>query len=162
MCFDACHAAVALRGPAEALDALADAGHPGRQGQLSRRAAIAGPPTRAAAAAVRRPDLPAPGHAAQRDGSLQPYPDLPEALAAVDGGGEEWRIHFHVPIFVERYGDVRVDPGRTCARVELRASGVTPHLEIETYTWDVLPADLKASSVDRSRASTSGCSMSSG
>ena len=31
------------------------------------------------------------------------YPDLPEALAG-DGGGEEWRIHFHVPIFVDRYG----------------------------------------------------------
>ena len=41
-------------------------------------------------------------HQVTERGSLRTWPDLPEALAA--NGNEEWRVHFHVPIFVERYG----------------------------------------------------------
>ena len=54
-------------------------------------------------------------------------------------------MHFHVPIFVERYGELRStqDHLERCIR-RVRTS----HLEIETYTWDVLPPELKASSVD--------------
>ena len=54
-------------------------------------------------------------------------------------------MHFHVPIFVERYGELRVDAGPPRA---VHPAVRTSHLEIETYTWDVLPAELKASSVD--------------
>ena len=82
-------------------------------------------------------------HQVTERGSLRTWPDLPEALAA--NGNEEWRVHFHVPIFVERYGALESTQEhlrRCIERVE------TAHLEIETYTWDVLPADLKASSVD--------------
>ena len=57
-------------------------------------------------------------------------------------------MHFHVPIFVERYGELESTQDHLRAVLELVASGVTNHLEIETYTWDVLPADLKASPVD--------------
>src|SRR5262249_61978130 len=40
-----------------------------------------------------------------KDGSLQHYPDLPEALEALgDPRAAEWRIHFHTPLFVESYG----------------------------------------------------------
>ena len=42
------------------------------------------------------------------------WPDLPEALDGY-GGGEEWRVHFHVPIFLERYGALRVDARSICA-----------------------------------------------
>ncbi len=83
-------------------------------------------------------------HQVTERGSGRTWPDLPEALAA-DGGGEEWRVHFHVPIFVERYGALQSTQEhlrRCIERVQ------TSHLEIETYTWDVLPADLKASSVE--------------
>jgi hypothetical protein len=83
-------------------------------------------------------------HQVSERGSKRTWPDLPEALAD-DGSGEEWRVHFHVPIFVERYGALRSTQEhleRCIRRVR------TSHLEIETYTWDVLPPDLKASSVD--------------
>ena len=77
------------------------------------------------------------------------YLDLPEALAAAarDGGGaREWRIHFHVPLFREELGAVREHAGLP-PRAARRSSATrpdTPHLEVETYTWDVLPEEYRA------------------
>ena len=52
-----------------------------------------------------------------------------------------WRVHFHVPVFRETaagsLATTRSFLERVLARVA--AGGVTDHLEIETYTWDVLP-----------------------
>src|SRR5437868_13289653 len=42
-----------------------------------------------------------------RDGSLHFFPDLPEALQRMDSEAEQWRIHFHTPLFVDRYGSFR-------------------------------------------------------
>jgi sugar phosphate isomerase/epimerase len=140
VCFDACHSAVAYEEPEEALEALDAAGIRVGKAQLS--AALNVPA--AAHAELRAFADPIYLHQVTERGSLRAWPDLPEALAD-DGGGEEWRVHFHVPIFVERYGALEStqDHLRRCIeRVR------TSHLEIETYTWDVLPAGLKASSVD--------------
>jgi sugar phosphate isomerase/epimerase len=143
VCFDACHSAVAFEEPGEALDALDAAGIRVGKAQLSAALRL---PVIARAELERFADPIYLHQVTQRaaDGSLQTWPDLPEALDGY-GGGEEWRVHFHVPIFVERYGKLEStqDHLRRCIeRVD------TAHLEIETYTWDVLPTDLKASSVD--------------
>jgi sugar phosphate isomerase/epimerase len=143
VCFDACHAAVAFEEPDEALDALDAAGIRVGKAQLSAALRL---PVVARAELERFADPIYLHQVTQRsaDGTLQSWPDLPEALNGC-GGGEEWRVHSHVPIFVERYGALESTQEhlrRCIERVE------TPHLEIETYTWDVLPADLKASSVD--------------
>jgi sugar phosphate isomerase/epimerase len=145
VCFDACHSAVAYEDPEAALDALAGAGI--RVGKVQLSAALRLPVSA-------RPELerfadPIYLHqVTQRsaDGSLRSWPDLPEALSA-NGGGEEWRVHFHVPIFVERYGALESTQDHLRGVID-RVRGITTQLEIETYTWDVLPADLKASSVD--------------
>jgi sugar phosphate isomerase/epimerase len=140
VCFDACHSAVAYEDPDEVLGALAGAGIRVGKAQLS--AALTVPA--AAREELRAFADPVYLHQVTERGSLRTWPDLPEALAA-DADGAEWRVHFHVPIFVERYGALQStqDHLRRCIeRVQ------TSHLEIETYTWDVLPADLKASSVD--------------
>jgi sugar phosphate isomerase/epimerase len=139
VCFDACHSAVAYEEPEEALDALDAAGIRVGKAQLS--AALTVPA--GAREQLRAFADPIYLHQVTERGSLRTWPDLPEALSA--NGSEEWRVHFHVPIFVERYGALEStqDHLRRClARVR------TAHLEIETYTWDVLPPDLKASSVD--------------
>jgi len=139
VCFDACHSAVAYEEPEEALDALDAAGIRVGKAQLS--AALTVPA--GAREQLRAFADPIYLHQVTERGSLRTWPDLPEALSA--NGSEEWRVHFHVPIFVERYGALEStqDHLRRClARVR------TAHLEIETYTWDVLPSDLKASSVD--------------
>jgi hypothetical protein len=140
VCFDACHAAVAYEEPEEALDAL-DAAEI-RVGKAQLSAALNVPA--AAHDELRAFADPIYLHQVTERGSLRTWPDLPEALAD-NGGAEEWRVHFHVPIFVERYGALEStqDHLRRCIeRVD------TAHLEIETYTWDVLPPQLKASSVD--------------
>ena len=88
------------------------------------------------------------------DGVLRRFTDLDEALAAsTDAGPREWRIHFHVPLFTEKYGLALAtqEENRTLLALAAREN-ITRHLEIETYTWSVLPARLKTdllASIDR-------------
>jgi sugar phosphate isomerase/epimerase len=145
VCFDACHSAVAFEEPDEALAALDEAGIRIGKAQLSAALKL---PVIARAELERFADPIYLHQVTQRgrDGTLVSWPDLPEALDGY-GGGEEWRVHFHVPIFIERYGALESTQDHLRDVIE-RVRGRTSHLEIETYTWDVLPPELKASSVD--------------
>jgi sugar phosphate isomerase/epimerase len=147
ICFDACHSAVAYEDPDEALAALDEGGIRIGKAQLSAALKL---PVIARAELERFADPIYLHQVTQRskDGTLASWQDLPEALADDgDGDGEEWRVHFHVPIFMERYGALESTQDHLRGVIE-RVRGRTSHLEIETYTWDVLPAELKASSVD--------------
>jgi hypothetical protein len=79
------------------------------------------------------------------DGSLTQYPDLPPALAHFnDPEAAEWRSHFHVPIFLERYNLLQSTQAEILKVVELlKKKPLTRYLEIETYTWEVLPPEIK-------------------
>jgi hypothetical protein len=80
------------------------------------------------------------------EGELIRYPDLPEALAdSRNKAVTEWRSHFHVPIFVEDMGPVKSTQA-DIVRVlnKFKNMPFTQHLEVETYTWTVLPEELKA------------------
>jgi hypothetical protein len=80
----------------------------------------------------------------RRDHHLLHFPDLPEALLTADAPDSEWRIHFHVPLFTSDYDGLQstqADVARVLRFLHDRAT--TTHLEIETYTWDVLPPGLK-------------------
>ncbi len=79
------------------------------------------------------------------DGTLHRYRDLPEALQELeDERADEWRIHYHVPIFISRFNDLHSTQDDILPAVEgVLRDGSCRHLEIETYTWDVLPDDLK-------------------
>ncbi len=87
------------------------------------------------------------------DGSLRRFRDLPEALAHAAAHGvsedEEWRVHFHVPLHAdveEPFGDTR---DHLLATLDWLAAKPTrcAHLEMETYTWEVLPRELRSGSV---------------
>ena len=143
VCFDACHAAVAYEDPAEVLGALADAGIRVGKAQLSAALRVAP----AARDQLRAFADPVYLHQVTQHDPFHTWADLPEALSETTGRGDEWRVHFHVPIFLERYGALESTQDHLIAAIE-GVRGVTGHLEIETYTWDVLPAELKASSVD--------------
>jgi hypothetical protein len=86
-----------------------------------------------------------------RDGSLNRYLNLADAIEAwraAPGGTREWRTHFHVPVFLDDLGAFRTT--RFAIEDALRVHATTPlsdHLEIETYTWDVLPAHLKTGNI---------------
>ena len=88
----------------------------------------------------------------RRDGEVTRYLNLGDALEAwraSPGGTREWRTHFHVPVFLDEIGGFRTT--RAGIEVALRMHARTPlsdHLEIETYTWDVLPAHLKTGDID--------------
>ena len=83
--------------------------------------------------------------AREPDGSLKRYPDLPEALAAADQtSAREWRSHFHVPLFIQDYGLLRSTQQDIQTVLALQSTTpFTHHLEVETYTWEVLPDALK-------------------
>jgi hypothetical protein len=73
------------------------------------------------------------------------YPDLSDALAdAMNVSTREWRSHFHVPVFVKDYGVLKSTQEDIEDILEIhRQSPICDHLEVETYTWEVLPEKLK-------------------
>lgn len=75
-------------------------------------------------------------------GELTRYNDLPEALEWYQGRAQdEWRCHFHLPLFVEENEEFQT----TRFFAEELLAGLDPRilLEVETYTWDVLPQELR-------------------
>lgn len=77
------------------------------------------------------------------DGAVKTYKDLPVVLKNKNPF-EELRAHFHVPIFLEQFGVLHSTQDHILKVIEeLKHTPVSGHLEIETYTWDVLPAALK-------------------
>lgn len=88
------------------------------------------------------------------DGTLQHYSDLAVALSEwITTGAIEWRTHFHVPLFVPDYPPLSSTQSDIQTVLDyLTHHPICAHLEIETYTWEVLPADLKldiATSIER-------------
>jgi len=70
----------------------------------------------------------------------------PQAVAALAG---VWRIHFHVPIFAEKLGMLGTTQNQIAQCLgAMRELGQIPnHAEIETYAWNVLPADYRPTSL---------------
>jgi sugar phosphate isomerase/epimerase len=146
VCFDACHMAVEFEDAAAGLRALGRAGIRVGKVQVSAGLRVRMDPGDRALVDALRPF--AEGvylHQVveRRDGRLVRYLDLPEALDAAqrDGAGpREWRIHFHVPLFREELGRFASTQDYLRGVLGLlRQEAHAPHLEVETYTWDVLP-----------------------
>jgi hypothetical protein len=80
-----------------------------------------------------------------KDGSLQYFADLPPALEKADDPSmSEWRAHFHVPLFIEDYGVLQSTQEEIVTVLSKQMEQpFSTHLEVETYTWDVLPEELK-------------------
>jgi sugar phosphate isomerase/epimerase len=146
LCLDACHLAVQFESPETALAELDAAGVPIVKAQVS--AALRAPADGAEARRAQLADFVEPRFLHQTrelvGTTVAGVDDLDEALAGGLPGESEWRVHFHVP--------VHLDDGRT-TQAELRellaglvggAAPRTRHLELETYTWNVLPGDLRA------------------
>lgn len=149
ICFDSCHIAVEYEKPAAALQNLHNAGIKIGRVQLSSALRI-GLPGNTALLAPFADSTYLHQVIEDRGVCLHHYPDLPEALAAPpEPSANEWRCHFHVPLFTAAYDglDSTQDDVRAVLALALR-DGFTHHLEIETYTWDVLPAALKLDILD--------------
>ena len=86
----------------------------------------------------------------KRDGKTTWYMNLEDAFEAFtkDPGPREWRTHFHVPVFLDDLGAFRTTRFALEQALEVhKKTPLSPHLEIETYTWDVLPAHLKTGNI---------------
>ena len=152
VCYDTCHFAVEYEDPTTALAKFQQAGIAIGKFQLS--------------AAIR---IPIPADAGQRciltqhlepfaestylhqvieqrsPGTLHHYTDLQDALPALaTTPATEWRSHFHVPIFIDACPPFASTQDHITAILQrLPEISHCSHLEIETYTWEVLPPNMK-------------------
>ena len=87
------------------------------------------------------------------DGSLQRYRDLDVALSQNSKLGNEncpeWRIHFHIPLHSRPTAlfDNTSDHLLGLLPALKTHPGGCSHLEMETYTWEVMPPEMKIRSV---------------
>lgn len=85
-----------------------------------------------------------------RNGELTRFLNLEDAIEAweADPGPREWRTHFHVPVFLKDLGPFQTTRNGIDDALAVHAkTPLSTHLEIETYTWDVLPEHLKTGDI---------------
>lgn len=148
VCLDACHLAVQFEEPGAALRRLADAGLPVVKLQASCAVEAADPADPAAHAALRRLAEPRFLHQT-RTAARQESPDVrgvDDLTDALDGGlptdTGPWRVHFHAPLHADPEPPLRTTADqltRVLAGLLGGASADCDHIEVETYTWSVLP-----------------------
>jgi hypothetical protein len=148
LCYDICHFAVGYEQPQDVLDLLGTEGI--RVGKIQISSAVRvnlREQPEEKIQAIRGFDEPVYLHqvvAQDQQGTLHKYPDLPQALADWQGQHQEWRVHFHVPLFVSTYGVLdSTQPDIVSTLLLHRQRPFTQHLEVETYTWGVLPTDMQ-------------------
>jgi hypothetical protein len=155
ICFDTCHSSVQYESPHAALAKLAVSGISVTKLQISSAIRFtwqSGAGSQQLLHLLQKLCDPVYLHQVRMkapDGAIQRFADLPDALAKHDvADGTEWRIHFHVPVFLSAYGALSSTHDETaeCIRLCLE-NNWCDHFEIETYTWDVLPSDLRTSLV---------------
>ncbi|MGY8770140.1 MAG: metabolite traffic protein EboE [Pirellulales bacterium] len=73
--------------------------------------------------------------------------DLPDLLKLAEAGEYldcMWRIHFHMPIYLQEFGELKTTQSHI---IDLLNAGELiqsiRHWEVETYAWGVLPAELQ-------------------
>lgn len=152
LCYDVCHFAIGYEQHSEILEQLDKKGI--RTGKIQISAALkADMPedanSRASIAeAFSKYNEPTYLHqvvARNADRSLVRYRDLPQALNdSQNHTVNEWRAHFHVPVFAEDLGLLRSTQSDIVDVLEIQKNRpFTDHMEVETYTWEVLPETLK-------------------
>jgi sugar phosphate isomerase/epimerase len=147
LCFDVCHAAVQFEDISGSLDRVQRSGIMIAKLQLS--SAINVSPVNGSTERLLAPfdDGIYLHQTVERwAGGLTRHIDLDRAFAALRRGesGGEWRVHCHVPVFLEEFTGLGSTQGALKDALAIcREREVSPHLEIETYTWSVLPSALR-------------------
>jgi sugar phosphate isomerase/epimerase len=156
VCLDLCHAAVEFEDPAGCLAKLSDAGIRITKLQISAglRLEQLTPET---LQVLRGYDDPVYLHQVVESGpaGLARFVDLPQALASLarNPRAAEWRVHFHVPIFLDKleaFSSTRNFIEEVLALHRLQP--LSRHLEVETYTWNVLPPALRNEAIENAIA----------
>ncbi len=154
--YDTCHFAIEFEKPQTALAAFQNAGI--KISKLHLSSALKTKPTDEARAALKNfADDVYLHQVIERDenGKLNFYRDLPDALATnsklktQNSKLPEWRIHFHVPLHAPAAPPFENTNDHLLGVLDALAENpkLCAHLEMETYTWEVLPAGLKSQNV---------------
>ena len=155
MVYDICHQAVEYEDIGKSLGALHDAGIP--VFKLQEAAALRVPNVTPETVAAMRPfaETVYLTQTIEKIGDkLNRYLNLEDAFAAFEANPNpklkrEWRTHVHVPVFLDKIGQ-HFETTRFAIEDALRfhkKNKQSPQLEIETYTWDVLPDSMKTGSI---------------
>jgi sugar phosphate isomerase/epimerase len=148
--YDCCHLAVEFESAADALTALDAAGI--RLSKLHLSSALRVKPDAVGRAALQSFVEPVYLHqvVVGRAGTHEVrrrFVDLPDALADAQPSrpDDEWRVHFHVPLHASPGAPFQDTRDHLIAALDWLAAhpGVCHHLEMETYTWEVLPPAMR-------------------
>lgn len=149
LCYDVCHFAVGFEDHAHMIEQLRSLGI--KTGKIQISAALKAVMTenrQQVIDAFKQFNEPVYLHqvvARKPDGSFINYPDL--NIAINDAGNNqvvEWRAHYHVPLFIENYGLLQSTQKDIQTVLAIHDTTMfTFHLEIETYTWEVLPDEMR-------------------
>ncbi len=148
LCYDICHAAVGFEEPATILGSLEENGIKVGRIQVSSALKIDFATNKELKRkAIETFDEPVYLHQVvtrNADGSKSHFPDLPEAIANWSPEHQEWRVHFHVPLFIQSYGALDSTQSDIVKTLALHShKPFSSFLEVETYTWGVLPEDMQ-------------------
>jgi sugar phosphate isomerase/epimerase len=140
VCLDACHLAVQFEAPGGALGLLEQAGVPVVKAQVSSALRVPSPAGAEGRAFLGEFAEPKFMHQVREvvHGHVEGVDDLPEALGGALPAEHEWRVHFHVPVHAAEHTTQR-ELEATLAALVGGPAPLTRHLEVETYTWGVLP-----------------------
>lgn len=152
--YDTCHLAIEYEEPREAVGRLRDAGI--RISKIHLSSALKLAPDKEAVARLESFHDEVYLHQVvvrSGDAITHRFRDLPDAMRwfqeKPEEAGDEWRVHFHVPIHAqarEFFSDTR-DHISGIADLLGESPGWCRHFEMETYTWEVLPEEIRARSV---------------
>ena len=152
--YDCCHLAIEFEDAAEALERVTGAGI--RLSKLHLSSALKMKPTKENLVRLRSFDEPVYFHqvvSREGDNPLRRFRDIPNALQWAESAphdlGDEWRVHFHVPLHAEPTGGFGDTKDHLLDALDWLAKkpGLCQHLEMETYTWEVLPEGLRSGDV---------------
>ena len=158
VCHDVCHSAVMFEPQADAFRAYSAAGL--RVGKVQVSSAIACDfnslsDDQKAAASAQLQQFAEPKFLHQtsirQSGEIQFFEDLPLAMKSCGGaetqaeiGSGEWRVHYHVPVYLESLGSIRTTQHEIleCLKAIREQKLQIEHFELETYAWNELPQEL--------------------
>jgi hypothetical protein len=153
--YDTCHFAVGFEEPQNALPCLVN--HGIKISKIHVSSALKMVPTPEAREELKKfADAVYLHQVVARDesGNRTIFRDLPDALASAQSAIlnpqlEEWRIHFHVPLHAPAAPPFENTNDHLLGVLDLLGSypEICPHLEMETYTWEVLPPELRSQNV---------------
>ena len=151
--YDTCHLAVEFEEPADVLRRFRE--HDIRVSKLHFSSALKVTADAATRSALREFHEPVYLHqvvSRTAGGTLARYRDLDVALNSQPSTlqpAEEWRIHFHIPLHFESSTMFRTTRDHLVGVMDALAAepSLCAHIEMETYTWEVMPPELKNRSV---------------